>query len=300
MSRRAVLGGGAALALAAGGTALARVVLGSGADTTRRALAATSAPPSHAPPSHAPPSPAPPSSVPASSVPASSVPSPVMATTTTTAVASPIPGVTLSAVPPRTRPVFALHDYLPAAPANAVALTIDDGPDRPWTLKVLAILAEHNVKATFSLVGVHVYHEPDLVRQIVAAGHGVCNHSMTHPQPFASLPQAHIDAEIAGGLQAIHAVTGRVATLFRSPGGEWSPGVFATAARWGMTPIDWNVDPRDWARPGTTHITAKMLAAKPGDILLCHDGGGDRSETVTALRTVLPALLARGLQFVTL
>jgi peptidoglycan-N-acetylglucosamine deacetylase len=139
-----------------------------------------------------------------------------------------------------------------------------------------------------------------LVRQIVAAGHGVCNHSMTHPEPFASLPQPTIDGEIAGGLQAIHAVTGQVARLFRSPGGDWSPGVFATIARWGMTPIDWDVDPRDWSRPGSWHITQKLLAARPGDILLCHDGGGDRSETVAALRTVIPALLARGLQFTAL
>jgi peptidoglycan-N-acetylglucosamine deacetylase len=196
--------------------------------------------------------------------------------------------------------VFYVHDYLPHAPANAVALTIDDGPDLPWTPQVLAVLAEYHVKATFSLVGIHVTREPGLVRQIVAAGHGVCNHSMTHPEPFASLPQPTIDAEIAGGLQAIHAVTGQVARLFRSPGGDWSPGVFATIARWGMTPIDWDVDPRDWSRPGSWHITQKLLAARPGDILLCHDGGGDRSETVAALRTVIPALLARGLQFTAL
>jgi peptidoglycan/xylan/chitin deacetylase (PgdA/CDA1 family) len=200
----------------------------------------------------------------------------------------------------RDRPVFRVHDYLPNAPANAVALTIDDGPDLPWTPEVLRVLAEYRVTATFSLVGMHVNHAPGLVRGIVAAGHGLCNHSLTHPQPFATLPPARIDAEIAGGLRAIHAATGRVATVFRSPGGDWSPAVFATVARWGMAPIDWDVDPRDWSRPGSGHITRKLLAARPGDILLCHDGGGDRSQTVTALRTVLPVLLARGLQFVTL
>ncbi len=221
-------------------------------------------------------------------------------TSTTTTVASPIPGVTITPVATRSSPVFYVHDYLPNAPANAVALTIDDGPDLPWTPQVLAVLAEYNVKATFSLVGIHVSREPGLVRHIVAAGHGVCNHTMTHPEPFATLPQKSIDNEVAGGLQAIHAATGRVATLFRSPGGDWSPAVFAAVARWGMTPIDWDVDPRDWARPGSWHITRKLLAARPGDILLCHDGGGDRSETVTALRAVLPALLARGLRFVTL
>jgi peptidoglycan/xylan/chitin deacetylase (PgdA/CDA1 family) len=196
--------------------------------------------------------------------------------------------------------VYRVHDYLPAAPANAVALTIDDGPDQAWTPQVLAVLAEYQVKATFSLVGIHVRRQPGVARQIVSAGHGVCNHSMTHPEPFASRPQAAIDAEIKDGLLAIHAATGLVATVFRSPGGDWSPGVLATVARWGMTPIDWDVDPHDWARPGSGYITRKLLAANPGDILLCHDGGGNRSQTVTALRTVLPVLLARGLSFVTL
>jgi peptidoglycan/xylan/chitin deacetylase (PgdA/CDA1 family) len=208
--------------------------------------------------------------------------------------------VSIPPVVPRSRPVFRVHDYLPTAPANAVALTIDDGPHLSWTPDVLAVLAEYQVTATFSLVGIHVSQEPGLARQILAAGHGVCNHSMTHPEPFAGLPQATIDAEVAGGLRAIHAATGRVATVFRSPGGDWSPGVFATVARWGMTPIDWDVDPRDWARPGSGPITRKLLSARPGDILLCHDGGGNRSQTVTALRTVLPVLLARGLRFVTL
>ncbi len=222
------------------------------------------------------------------------------ATTTPTTVPSPIPGVTITPVAPRRSPVFQLHDYLPHAPSNAVALTIDDGPDLPWTPQVLDVLAEYHVKATFSLVGIHVSREPGLVRQVASAGHGLCNHSMTHPEPFSSLPQAAIESEIAGGMQAIHATTGRVATLFRSPGGDWSPAIFAAIARWGMTPIDWDVDPRDWARPSSGYITRRLLAARPGDILLCHDGGGNRSETVAALRSVLPALLARGLQFVTL
>jgi peptidoglycan-N-acetylglucosamine deacetylase len=241
-----------------------------------------------------PPAPTAPPSSPVSSV------SPVSPKVTPTTEASPIPGVPVRPVPVRDRPVFRVHDYLPSAPANAVALTIDDGPDLPWTPQVLAVLDEYHVRATFSLVGIHVARQPGLVRQIAAAGHGVCNHSMTHPEPFASLPRTGIEAEIAGGLRAIYAATGQVAKVFRSPGGDWSPSVFTAVARWGMTPIDWDIDPRDWARPGSWYITHKLLAARPGDILLCHDGGGNRSETVTALRTTLPILLGRGLQFVTL
>jgi peptidoglycan-N-acetylglucosamine deacetylase len=291
LSRRALLGGGTALVASLLAGLDWRGGAGSGA-TGHSGLAGYHL-------GQARPLPEPPPSTTEASLPTPTLAPPPAATTTTT-VASPIPGATITPVAARSRPVFYLHDYLPNAPANAVALTIDDGPDLPWTPQVLAVLAEYNVKATFSLVGIHVSREPGLVRQILAAGHGVCNHSMTHPEPFASLPQATIDAEIAGGLEAIHTATGRVATLFRSPGGDWSPAVFAAIARWGMTPIDWDVDPRDWNRPGSGYITRKLLAARPGDILLCHDGGGNRSETVTALRAVLPALLARGLRFVTL
>jgi peptidoglycan/xylan/chitin deacetylase (PgdA/CDA1 family) len=67
-----------------------------------------------------------------------------------------------------------------------------------------------------------------------------------------------------------------------------------------MVPLDWDIDPRDWSRPGTKHITHALLRAKPGDILLCHDGGGDRSETLRALRTVIPRLKSRDLEFIAL
>ncbi len=201
---------------------------------------------------------------------------------------------------PRSSPVFYVHDYDPALPANAVALTIDDGPDEPWTPEVLALLSRYGIKATFSLIGREVVKQPDLVRLIVAEGHGVCNHSMTHPQPFATLPPAEIERQIAGCMDAIYDVIGVVPAVFRSPGGDWSPAVYDVAARYGMVPVDWSVDPRDFARPGSAYIVRKLLAARPGQILLCHDGGGNRSETVAALKVVLPVLKARGLQFVTL
>ncbi len=276
LTRRALLGTGAAAVLAAGGAALERYLA---APRHRPGPAAKDVRPVRYNP-----------------------PPPTTTSSTPTTTTMPAPGPRVPVVPaaPRSAPVYSLHDYLPDAPANAVALTIDDGPDLPWTPQVLAVLAEYNVLATFSLVGVHVYGHSDLVRQMVADGHSVCNHSMTHPLPFATLPQDKMDAEISGGLQAIFATTGKVARVFRSPGGDSSPGMLASVARMGMTPIDWDVDPRDWSRPGTSYIVSKLLAAAPGEILLCHDGGGDRSETVTALKTVIPALQSRGLQFVAL
>jgi peptidoglycan/xylan/chitin deacetylase (PgdA/CDA1 family) len=83
--------------------------------------------------------------------------------------------------------------------------------------------------------------------------------------------------------------------LFRAPGGDWSKFVFQAIAAYGLEPLDWDVDPRDWALPGTKHIVKAMLKARPGEIVLCHDGGGNRSETVKALRKVLPSWKRRGL-----
>jgi peptidoglycan/xylan/chitin deacetylase (PgdA/CDA1 family) len=200
----------------------------------------------------------------------------------------------------RTDAIHKLHDLYPTASANAVALTIDDGPQPEWTPKMLDLLAEFDVKATFSLIGIQVKLFPKLAERIVQAGHQLCNHTMTHPLGIASMSSRRVDAEITEAHVRISEATGIAPKFFRSPGGAWSRAVFHSAARHGMIPIDWDVDPRDWSRPGTRHIKKTMLAAKGGDILLCHDGGGDRSETIKALRTVIPELKKRGLTFVAL
>jgi peptidoglycan/xylan/chitin deacetylase (PgdA/CDA1 family) len=197
-------------------------------------------------------------------------------------------------------PAFTVHELLPDAPRTAIALTIDDGPDPQWTPQVLGLLAKYRIKATFSLVGVHVAQAPHLAKEIVERGHAVANHTMHHLQPFASLSRREVVREVAEAQSLISGATGRVPSLFRAPGGDWSPVVFEAIAARGLRPIDWDVDPRDWSLPGVAFIARALLAAKPGDILLCHDGGGFRRETVTALDEVLPVLLRRGLTFVSL
>jgi peptidoglycan-N-acetylglucosamine deacetylase len=196
--------------------------------------------------------------------------------------------------------VHRLQDLRPDAPANAIALTIDDGPQPEWTPKMLDLLAEHDVKATFSLIGIQVKEFPRLAQRIVAAGHELCNHTMHHPIPFNELSAKRVTNEIAEAHARIADVTGITPKFFRSPGGAWSKRILHTAAEGGMQPIDWDVDPRDWSRPGTAHITRSMLGCRAGAILLCHDGGGDRSETIKALHTVIPKLKARGLSFIPL
>ena len=222
------------------------------------------------------------------------------------ATAAPKPAAPAAAA--RQRPAYTVHRILPNAPANAIALTIDDGPDPTWTPRVLAVLRQYNVRATFCLIGRQAQAHPDLVRQIVAAGHAICNHSMTHPLPFSHRSAAAIGQQIDQAQSAIRGAAGRAPRLFRAPGGDFSPAVFAAAAKDGLTPVAWDVDPADWSRPGTQKIVKTLLAAKPGDILLCHDGDGDhlsqagvdRSQTVQALQTALPQLKAKGYTFVTL
>ena len=197
-------------------------------------------------------------------------------------------------------PLFRVHDLIPHAPKRAVALTIDDGPNPTWTPRVLDLLAHHEVTATFCLIGIQVRQYPDLVRQIVDAGHQVADHTMHHPVNLCRLPQRRIDAEVGDAHKLIKDVIGVAPKLFRAPGGTWSRKLLRAVSKHDMLPLDWDVDPRDWSRPGTRHIARALLRARAGDILLCHDGGGDRSETLRALRTVIPRLKDRNLQFITL
>jgi peptidoglycan-N-acetylglucosamine deacetylase len=200
----------------------------------------------------------------------------------------------------KTKPVHNLHDLIPAAPLNAIALTIDDGPHPRYTPMMLDLLAEFQVPATFNMIGTQVTENSALVQRLANAGHQVADHTVTHPLNLPRLSAARIEEEIAGGHDRVAQVTGIAPKFFRAPGGNWSPQVIEVAAAHGMICVDWQVDPRDWSRPGTTHIVRTLLAAKAGDILLCHDGGGDRTETIEALRTVIPALKQRGLVFVAL
>jgi peptidoglycan/xylan/chitin deacetylase (PgdA/CDA1 family) len=183
---------------------------------------------------------------------------------------------------------------------TAVALTIDDGPHPTWTPKVLDLLAEHDVSATFSIVGEQAQAYPRLVRRVVRAGHGLCNHSMTHPQPFGARSTAAIRRQIVDAQSAISDAAGEEPELFRAPGGDWTEAVLDVADELGLTPVGWSVDPRDWSLPGAPVIEKSLLTATAGDILLCHDGGGDRAQTVTALEAVIPQLQDEGLRFVVL
>jgi peptidoglycan/xylan/chitin deacetylase (PgdA/CDA1 family) len=187
-----------------------------------------------------------------------------------------------------------------AVPSGCVALTLDDGPDPTWTPAALDMLARHAVSATFFLIGSRVAERPALARRVAAAGHTIGNHSLRHPQPFAALRRGALDAEIRGTQEVIEDATQTTPRLFRAPGGGWSPAVLRIAAENGLTPVDWSLNPSDWKRPGTPVITRRLARCRSGEVLLCHDGGGDRSQTIASLDAVIPVLKRRGLRFVAL
>ena len=186
-----------------------------------------------------------------------------------------------------------------------VALTFDDGPDPTWTPQILAVLAAKGVPATFFDIGMNAMAHPDIVMNEVNAGHVVGDHTYSHLD-LTTIPRWRAWLEIAAGGWVLHGITGRTPSLFRSPYGaaELADSNSAShtdlAASLGLQPVGWNVDTLDWTRPGVAAITARVVNAT-GDnlIVLLHDGGGDRSQTVAALPGIIDDLRARGYEFVT-
>jgi peptidoglycan/xylan/chitin deacetylase (PgdA/CDA1 family) len=188
--------------------------------------------------------------------------------------------------------------YLPCQ-GTEISLTIDDGPDPTYTPKVLALLAKHHVTATFCMIGRSAASHPGLVRQVIDGGHHIANHTFTHPLNLDKFPAAKVRGELGKAADAIaKASGGQRPTLFRAPGGAWSPTILGQCRQLGLRPLDWSVDPRDWSRPGVQHIVDTILTrTHPGAIILDHDGGGNRDQTVTALGIALPRLLDAGYTF---
>jgi peptidoglycan/xylan/chitin deacetylase (PgdA/CDA1 family) len=178
-----------------------------------------------------------------------------------------------------------------------VALTIDDGPSPVYTPQVLRVLANYGITATFSMVGQNVARYPAIAREVADAGHAIVNHTWSHPD-MAALGKAAMRGEISRAADEIYTATGQQPAMFRAPYGAWSPALLDYCVAAGLTPLAWSVDPQDWARPGVTAIVRDILGTtRTGSIILEHDGGGDRAQTVAALKIVLPRLLDEGFRF---
>jgi len=178
-----------------------------------------------------------------------------------------------------------------------VAMTFDDGPSPLTTPRLLDILKQRNIKATFFMIGQNAERNPEIVKRILAEGHEIGNHSWTHPQ-LSKLSDERVTEEITKTQDAIKNACGYTPILLRPPYGaitsrqkEWIEKQF------GLSVIMWSVDPFDWKRPGASVIEQRILAgARPGAIILSHD---IHKQTVDAMPATLDALAQKGYKFVT-
>jgi peptidoglycan-N-acetylglucosamine deacetylase len=188
-----------------------------------------------------------------------------------------------------------------------VALTFDDGPSR-WTPIVLDLLREHEARATFFLIGQRVHESPDLVKRIVAEGHQLGSHTLTHPR-LTEIPEDEVRQEITGGLDAIEEVLGERPTLFRAPGFYADERELAIVEELGLEAIFAHVDPQDWRPERDSHTIFSLVLRdlREGVVVDLHDGfphppttsRTDCTPTVEALDHLLPCLRAEGYDAVT-
>lgn len=207
------------------------------------------------------------------------------------------------------------YETLPASPTvirrgkvppRTVVLTFDDGPHADFTPAILDVLAKERVPAVFFVLGSRAEREPELVRRIVGEGHELGNHSFSHPD-LGKIGDGRADLEINSTNRLLEALTGVGTVLFRPPfRSDDRPTVredliaIQNGARNGMITVTSTVDPHDWARPEPAIIVdylVRRLERNDGGVVLMHDGGGDRRNTVAALGPLIQALRARGFSF---
>jgi peptidoglycan-N-acetylglucosamine deacetylase len=195
----------------------------------------------------------------------------------------------------RSRGQFA---YLHGPARREVAIGFDDGP-APDTGAFVSMLERTRAKATFFMIGRQIgaaYH-PTLLREL-RDGDALGDHTFTHPDLTRS---GDARTQLEATIRAIRAVSGYTPCVFRPPYGAYSTSVVHVARSLGLATVLWNVDPRDWARPGARAIVQQVLAqVRPGSIIISHDGGGPRDETLAAYPAIIASLRARGYGIVTI
>ena len=184
--------------------------------------------------------------------------------------------------------------------APVAYLTFDDGPHPTWTPEVLDLLARYDVTGTFFVLGLNVSRYPQIIERMVDAGHEAENHTFDHIW-LSKAAREDIITQVTSTDDALHAVAGtRVDPIqcLRPPYAATNERAVRTAAELGKSIVLWSIDPQDWRRPPAEQIASHILAnVRPGAIILMHDGGGERSQTVAALDTVLAGLSGRGYAF---
>jgi cellulose synthase/poly-beta-1,6-N-acetylglucosamine synthase-like glycosyltransferase/peptidoglycan/xylan/chitin deacetylase (PgdA/CDA1 family) len=191
-------------------------------------------------------------------------------------------------------------------PDKTIALTFDDGPDPTWTPQILSILGKYNVRGTFFVVGARATSHPELIRQIHDAESELANHTFTHPD-LTEVPQWRMDRELDQTQLALAGAAGVTSYLFRPPFSSSTSAIddrgyrtVLEAGKRGYVSVFTDLDSEDWERPGTAAIVRNATPERGrGAVVLMHDSGGDRSETVAALDQMIPALQKQGYKFTT-
>jgi peptidoglycan-N-acetylglucosamine deacetylase len=202
----------------------------------------------------------------------------------------------------RNSPVFGRPITSVAGSPKSVALTFDDGPNPDATPLILDALRDRGVKATFFILGRHAEQWPDLVKRVAAEGHAIGNHGWFHRKLHFKTP-AYVRRDLELGTAAIERACGVRPRLFRAPHGFRSPWVTAIARSLGQRTVGWSLGVWDSARPGVEVIADRTVnGARPGSILLLHDGDGydprgDRMQTAQAVPLIVNRLLDRGYRF---
>jgi len=188
--------------------------------------------------------------------------------------------------------------------SKQMALTYDDGPNDPHTLKLLDVLAKHNVRATFFMIGRYVQQRPDIVRAVAQAGHVIGNHTFTHPLLIFK-SEAETRSQLVDCGEALHDAVGKHSNLFRPPFGGRRPATIRIARDLGLETVMWNATGYDWNAPPAAVIEKKVARQiRGGDVILLHDGGhrspaADRAQTVVATEDLILRYRDREYEFVT-
>lgn len=183
-----------------------------------------------------------------------------------------------------------------------IALTFDDGPNPKNTPAILELLKQYDARATFFLVGWRVKENPELAQRTLREGHEIGNHSYYHKYFRRGIPTAEIEDDMIKAHRLIEEVTGTAPHLYRPPGGYYNQQLVdvARANDYRIVMWSWHQDTKDWSSPGVQRIVNKVLnSARNGDIVLMHDVAEGHSQTVEALKTILPELKKRGYSMVT-
>ena len=188
--------------------------------------------------------------------------------------------------------------------SKKLALTYDDGPNDPHTMRLLEVLERHQVRATFFMIGQFVRQRPEIVRAVASAGHVIGNHTFTHPNLiFLSPRQTRWQMEACDRI--LSDIAGEHSRLFRPPFGARRPATLRVARSLGLQPVMWNVTGWDWKTTSPEYVQKKVTRQiRGGDVILLHDGGhlgmgADRAHTVVATEQLITRYKAEGYQFVT-